>query len=341
MDSIFIIVFLFLLGMVLIIKGGDFFVDSASWMAEVFGIPKLIVGATIVSLATTLPEMLVSFIAAAEGKADMAVGNAIGTITANVGLIMAVFILFMPTVIKRSDYLVKSILVLAAATTVFLFANDGQYEFESSIILFAIFIIFIVDNVKHALYCMKEKHKHDLEELQESKKFIHCVILTGYADFSYAQSAVRYGVSDYLLKPVNSEELHQTLKKIELAILADNELLIQSSSENTYKPEEIVALVKEYIQKHYADDITLNTISQNLGFSSSYLTKVFNKVMGTTPSKFIRDYRMNIAKQLLNEPGSSVNTVSAAIGYSDPFHFSKSFKQTFGISPTEYKNSVQ
>lgn len=180
-----------------------------------------------------------------------------------------------------------------------------------------------------------------VRRISEAKNFIHCIILTGYADFTYAQSAVRYGVSDYLLKPVNSEELHQTLKKIELAILADNELLIQSASENTYKPEEIVALVKEYIQKHYADDITLNTISQNLGFSSSYLTKVFNKVMGTTPSKFIRDYRMNIAKQLLNEPGSSVNTVSAAIGYSDPFHFSKSFKQTFGISPTEYKNSVQ
>lgn len=180
-----------------------------------------------------------------------------------------------------------------------------------------------------------------VKRISESKNFIHCIILTGYADFTYAQSAVRYGVSDYLLKPVNSEELHQTLKKIELEILANNQTMIQAASENNYKPEEIVVLVKEYIQKHYADDITLNTISQNLGFSSSYLTKVFNKVMGITPSKFIRDYRMNIAKQLLNEPGSSVNTVSAAIGYSDPFHFSKSFKQTFGISPSEYKNSVQ
>lgn len=180
-----------------------------------------------------------------------------------------------------------------------------------------------------------------VKKINESKKFIYCVILTGYAEFAYAQSAVRYGVSDYLLKPVNSHELHQTLNKIELAILADNKDMIQATHENTYKPEEIVSLVKEYIQKHYANDITLNTISQNLGFSSSYLTKVFNKVMGITPSKFIRDYRMNIAKQLLNEPGSSINAVSAAIGYSDPFHFSKSFKQTFGISPSEYKNTVQ
>ena len=180
-----------------------------------------------------------------------------------------------------------------------------------------------------------------VKQIHETKSFIHCVILTGYADFSYAQSALRYGVSDYLLKPVNSEELRRTLNKIEMTILADNEDMLQSMQEKNYKPEEIVTLVKEYIQKHYADDITLNSISQNLGFSSSYLTKVFNKFMGTTPSKFIRDYRMNIAKQLLNEPGSSVNAVSAAIGYSDPFHFSKSFKQTFGISPSEYKNTVQ
>lgn len=180
-----------------------------------------------------------------------------------------------------------------------------------------------------------------VKRIHESKKIIQCIILTGYADFSYAQSALRYGVTDYLLKPINSQELCQTLKKIEVTLLAASDNMLTTTSENNYKPEEIVALVKEYIQNHYADEITLNTLSKNLGFSSSYLTKVFNKVEGTTPSKFIRDYRMNIAKQLLQVPENSINSVSAAIGYSDPFHFSKSFKQTFGISPTEYRNSLQ
>ena len=80
---------IFLAGIILIVKGGDYFVDAASWIAEVSGVPKLIVGATIVSLATTLPEMLVSLMAAAQGKVDMAVGNAVGSVTANIGLIMA------------------------------------------------------------------------------------------------------------------------------------------------------------------------------------------------------------------------------------------------------------
>ena len=70
-DNLSLTVFLFLVGMVLTIKGGDFFVDAASWIAERSGIPKLIIGATIVSLATTLPEMLVSVMAAAQGKVDI------------------------------------------------------------------------------------------------------------------------------------------------------------------------------------------------------------------------------------------------------------------------------
>ena len=90
---LWIVIALLLLGIVLIVKGGDLFVDAASWMAEVSGIPKLIVGATVVSLATTLPEQLVSIMAAVQGKTDMAVGNAVGSVTANVGLILAVSVL--------------------------------------------------------------------------------------------------------------------------------------------------------------------------------------------------------------------------------------------------------
>ncbi|MBQ7714927.1 MAG: sodium:calcium antiporter, partial [Clostridia bacterium] len=83
-------VLLILAGLVLIVKGGDWFVDSSAWIAEVSGIPKLIVGATIVSFATTLPELLVSSFAAAEGNVSISVGNAVGSVTANLGLIMAI-----------------------------------------------------------------------------------------------------------------------------------------------------------------------------------------------------------------------------------------------------------
>jgi len=70
--SIWWVIILFLLGLALIIKGGDFFVDAATWIAEVSGVPKFVIGATVVSVATTLPELLVSIIATAEGNLDIA-----------------------------------------------------------------------------------------------------------------------------------------------------------------------------------------------------------------------------------------------------------------------------
>ena len=89
-------VFLFLVGLVLIIKGGDWFVDSASKIAEMSGVPQFIIGATVVSIGTTLPELITSSIAAGEGNAAIAIGNAVGSVNANIGLIMAVSLLFLP-----------------------------------------------------------------------------------------------------------------------------------------------------------------------------------------------------------------------------------------------------
>ena len=91
-----IIVLLLVVGIVLIVKGGDFFVDAAVWIAEISGVPSFIIGATIVSIATTLPELIVSLMAAGQGSVDMAAGNAVGSVTANVGLIMGISLFCLP-----------------------------------------------------------------------------------------------------------------------------------------------------------------------------------------------------------------------------------------------------
>ncbi len=143
----FITILLFVVGIILIVKGGDFFVDASSWIAEVSGIPKLIIGATIVSVATTLPELLVSIIASTKGQVDMAVGNAVGSVTANTGLIMALSLLFMPAIIKRKDFYGKSsYLVLATALTFIAGLTVGVNVWFSIALLF-IFVVFLVENV--------------------------------------------------------------------------------------------------------------------------------------------------------------------------------------------------
>ncbi len=111
---------LFIVGLILIIKGGDWFVDSASWIAEVAGVPKFVIGATIVSIATTLPEMIVSIMATAKGNVDMAAGNAIGSVTANTAMIMGIFIVCMPFAIKRKSFSPKAIMMFLASAALVL-----------------------------------------------------------------------------------------------------------------------------------------------------------------------------------------------------------------------------
>ena len=140
----------FVIGLVFIIKGGDFFVDSASWMAQASGIPKFIVGATVVSLATTLPELIVSCIGAANGTeagTALAIGNAIGSVTANTGLILSVGILFMPAVISRRQFMPKGIMLLSAVGLLFILSLRGYLSVGFSLVLFAVFAVFIYENL--------------------------------------------------------------------------------------------------------------------------------------------------------------------------------------------------
>ncbi|MDY4710202.1 MAG: sodium:calcium antiporter, partial [Eubacteriales bacterium] len=118
-------VFLFAVGLLLIIKGGDWFVDSASRIAEISGIPSFIIGATVVSLGTTLPELITSAIAAGQGNIDIAIGNAVGSVNANIGLIMAVSLLFMPHAFDKKTYLFKGLTMIAAVVILFLMSLKG------------------------------------------------------------------------------------------------------------------------------------------------------------------------------------------------------------------------
>ncbi|MCF0138019.1 MAG: calcium/sodium antiporter [Oscillospiraceae bacterium] len=146
--SITVTVILFALGLVLIIKGGDWFVDSAVWFANLTGIPKFIVGATIVSIATTLPELTVSVTGVIEGELDMAVGNAVGSVTANIGLIMGISLVCIPAAVKRSQLCLKAVLMSGSALCLWLLCRNGELRFLPSLFLFAIFFEFLWDNIR-------------------------------------------------------------------------------------------------------------------------------------------------------------------------------------------------
>ncbi len=150
MDSIIFNILLFVVGAILIIKCADRFVDSSSWVATVLGVPKFIIGATIVSVGTTLPEITVSMISAANGKVDMAIGNAIGSVTVNIAFILGLSILIMPAVINKKVFSFKAILMVLAAAILVVFAGQGEYGLLPNLLLLGVFGLFMFDNIKSA-----------------------------------------------------------------------------------------------------------------------------------------------------------------------------------------------
>ena len=164
-----LVILLFVVGLVLIIKGGDWFVDSAVFIANLTGIPKFIIGATIVSVATTLPELTVSVTGVINGELDLAVGNAVGSVTANIGLIMGISLVCMPAVIKRSQFWLKGTLMSAAALLLWVLCKDGTLHLLPSLVLFVLLAVYVWDNIRDAKndVGMDERELVDKKELPQ------------------------------------------------------------------------------------------------------------------------------------------------------------------------------
>lgn len=157
--SIWITVLLFLLGLALIVKGGDWFLDGAVWIAEATGVPRFIIGATIVSLATTLPELTVSVTGVLQGEVDLAVGNAVGSVTANLGLILGLSVVCIPSVVNRKQFDLKAILMVSGALLLFVLCRGGALPVRHSLLLFVVFAVYLGNNVMDARSGMAESRE--------------------------------------------------------------------------------------------------------------------------------------------------------------------------------------
>ena len=194
--SIWVLV-LFALGFVFIIKGGDWFVEAAVWIAEVTQIPKILIGATIVSLATTLPELFVSLFAVLDGSVGLGIGNAIGSIVCNTGLILAIALMVSPPPIKKHIVLTKGLILLAAVAALVATAWDGTIKPFESLYLFAILVIFILYNIRS----VKKSKKMSQDELLEDQKEIRHIdtdrrsVIINMLKFIFGAGAIILGAS--------------------------------------------------------------------------------------------------------------------------------------------------
>lgn len=138
---------LFGLGLIMIIKGGDWFLDAIIWIGEGAGISLGIMGATVVSMATTLPEFFVSTVASNEGFTDMAVGNSLGSYICNIAFIIGITTLIRPIKVRDSLFGVKGAMMLGYLSVFYFFASDGVVSHKEGKILIGLVLFFVLMNI--------------------------------------------------------------------------------------------------------------------------------------------------------------------------------------------------
>lgn len=140
--------------------------------------------------------------------------------------------------------------------------------------------------------------------------------------------------SVYLLKEKFTKELLSSYMKSVITALVHNIY----SDNNTTKNTDTVRRIISYIQANYSQNITNSHIAEAFHFNYSYVNRVFKKSTGQSIHKFLIDYRMDMAKELLRTENSSVTSIAFSVGYTDTHNFVKSFKRAVGKTPTEYRN---
>lgn len=169
------------------------------------------------------------------------------------------------------------------------------------------------------------------------------IIVSGYNDFTYAQQAIRYGVSDYLLKPINEDNLYdcviQCIQKLEIATVMNPNLKKLLPDEQPNNSNNLfIAHAKSYIASHYHEDINLKEVADHLGIHPNYLSNLFSRLCNESFLKYVCKIRISKAKELMQNPQLKVYEIAELVGYSDYRWFSKLFKQYEALTPQQYKS---
>jgi len=179
-------------------------------------------------------------------------------------------------------------------------------------------------------------------------------VLTGYRDFEYAREAIRLGVTRFLLKPSNMDELEEAIETMcanlkKMGITGDEADENKNSQENpsgedgrkeSASSSFIVKNALTYIEENYTQKLTLGEVAEKTYVSQWHLSKLLNRHTGQSFSDILNHVRIEHAKELLKDPSLRIGDISEQVGFLDLAHFSRVFKKQEGVSANEYRNQI-
>lgn len=194
-----------------------------------------------------------------------------------------------------------------------------------------------------------------LKEVGCESRFI---VISAYDEFDYAVEALKMNADDYLLKPISDEGLVESIRKsislirtkqfseireFEEKTINDfylkfhnNEAKLKASDTNIY-----IVNATKYIREMFANNITISKVADELEISESYLVKLFRSELGMTFIEYLTKYRMYLSLSKLSKMSSTVYSVAEEVGYSDYRYFTRLFRKTFGINPSDFKSKYK
>lgn len=184
-----------------------------------------------------------------------------------------------------------------------------------------------------------------LQAAQESRLLTLFIMISGYAEFAYAQKAMFHNAIGYCLKPFSKSELLDS-------ILKANEKLNQKFLSKTAEPEnnkefkpnficvenKLVQSMLDYTNVHYSKDISIQDLADLCSINPNYASQLFSQEVGETFCAYLTNIRIEQSIYLLTHTDLSVSLISSQVGYRDYFYFAKVFKRITGITPTAYRN---
>lgn len=273
-------VLLFILGLVMLIKGGDWFVDGATGIARRFRLPDIIVGATVVSIGTTLPEVMVSATGALTGQGAMAYGNAIGSILCNTALIAAVSVAVNPGPVNTKTMKMPVIFFFASAALYCIAAYLlGHFPRWLGIVLLGIFVVYMLLTVRQGLNNPEAAEAEEENTAKPKKLWLELVLLVGGA------ALIAWGAN----------------------LLVDNGTLI---AEALGVPETVIALTFVALGTSLPELVTTITSLKkghaSLGIGNVIGANIFNLVLVSGISVTLAPFEVPVGKLLLGRNASLV-----------------------------------
>lgn len=171
------------------------------------------------------------------------------------------------------------------------------------------------------------------------------IFVTAYSLFTYAHEAVKLGACDYILKPIDPDDVEQAVRRAAAQAESHRQLRAMAPEGASFREEEtydkttaLMGKVIKYLQHNYMRyDISLDSVSAIVNMNSSYFSTQFKRAFDVNFVDYLTDLRISAAKELLSDPLRPAAEVAGMVGYESANYFARAFKKRTGMTPTEYR----